>query len=80
MGLLLGIPLFVVGRFPLYVCAALLLPLIADGFLQLLTRYESNNGKRLVTGILFGYGLVNLFLLTTAATFRWGVEMGNRLH
>lgn len=59
--------------------ALLLIPLVIDGGVQALTRYESTNGKRLVTGILFGYGLVNLFLLSTAATFRWGVDMGSRL-
>ncbi len=36
---------------------ALCMPLIADGFLQLLTSYESTNFKRVVTGIPFGLGL-----------------------
>jgi hypothetical protein len=35
----------------------LCLPLIFDGFLQLLTSYESNNFKRVLTGIPFGFGL-----------------------
>jgi uncharacterized membrane protein len=35
----------------------LCLPLIADGFLQLLTSYESTNWKRVLTGIPFGLGL-----------------------
>ena len=39
-------------------CGVLLcLPLIADGFLQLLTSYESTNLKRILTGIPFGFGL-----------------------
>lgn len=39
-------------------CGTLLcLPLIADGFLQLLTSYESTNIKRILTGIPFGLGL-----------------------
>lgn len=39
-------------------CGMLLcLPLIADGFLQLLTSYESTNLKRVLTGIPFGLGL-----------------------
>jgi len=39
-------------------CGLLLcLPLIFDGFLQLLTSYESNNFKRILTGIPFGFGL-----------------------
>lgn len=40
----------------------LMVPLIIDGFLQLLTQYKSNNIKRLVTGILFGYGFFNIFI------------------
>ncbi|RJU90857.1 MAG: DUF2085 domain-containing protein [Candidatus Poseidoniales archaeon] len=35
----------------------LCLPLIADGFLQLLTSYESTNTKRILTGVPFGFGL-----------------------
>ena len=39
-------------------CGMLLcLPLIADGFLQLSTAYESTNLKRVLTGIPFGLGL-----------------------
>ena len=59
--------------------ALLLIPLVIDGGIQSLTRYESTNGKRLFTGILFGYGLVNLFLLTTGLAFQWGVRMGEQL-
>ncbi len=59
--------------------ALLLIPLVIDGGVQSLTRYESTNGKRLFTGILFGYGLVNLFLLTTGLAFQWGVRMGEQL-
>lgn len=35
----------------------LIFPLIIDGFLQLLTMYESTNLLRLITGILFGIGI-----------------------
>ena len=38
----------------------LCMPLILDGFLQLLTPYESNNMKRVLTGIPFGFGLAIL--------------------
>lgn len=40
----------------------MMIPLIVDGMLQKLTSYESQNGRRLVTGILFGIALVFLFL------------------
>lgn len=35
----------------------LIIPMIVDGFLQLLTPYLSNNPLRLITGILFGIGI-----------------------
>jgi uncharacterized membrane protein len=41
--------------------ALLLLPLVIDGFLQLVRQRESTNAARLVTGFLFGFGL-QLFL------------------
>lgn len=41
----------------------LLLPLIIDGSLQYFTRYESNNYRRLTTGILAGGGFV-MFLIS----------------
>lgn len=37
----------------------LIIPMIIDGFLQLLTPYVSNNPLRLITGLLFGIGMVN---------------------
>lgn len=36
----------------------MMLPLVADGFYQRLTSYESNNYKRLLTGFLFGIAFV----------------------
>lgn len=57
----------------------LLLPLVADGAVQALTAYESQNYRRLWTGFLFGYGLANLLFLSVAATFRWGFDTGLQL-
>lgn len=57
----------------------LMLPMVLDGGMQALTRYESGNGRRLVTGILFGYALINLFLLSTSAAFRLGLAWGGQL-
>ena len=48
------------------------LPLVLDGGLQALTPYESGNGRRLVTGTLFGYGLTCLFFLSSL----WVLELG----
>lgn len=54
----------------------LMLPLIIDGFIQLKTVYESNNIKRLITGILFGYGLCNLFIKSIIFTLSCGYKFG----
>lgn len=51
-------------------------PLLVDGFLQQLTRYESTNGKRLLTGTLFGFALMQFLILTTIPVFFNGMEMG----
>lgn len=45
----------------------LCLPLIFDGFLQLLTAYESTNMKRVLTGVPFGFGLGVLLCAMFAA-------------
>ena len=58
---------------------ALMLPLVLDGGAQALTRYESGNIRRAVTGALFGYALMNLLLLSTIAAFRLGVAWGEHL-
>ena len=58
---------------------AAMVPLVLDGGLQALTPYESGNGRRLVTGLLFGYGLTALFLISTAWAFRFGMGIGASL-
>lgn len=58
LGLLLAImtgPIFVIYAF------LLLIPTLIDGFIQLLTNYESTNLRRLVTGISAGIGIVYIF-------------------
>lgn len=66
-------------RPPAAVAAALLLPMLADGFAQLCTSYESGNYRRLVTGALFGYGLTVLLFASLVWTYRWGFSLGLRL-
>ncbi len=55
-----------------WVAAVLMLPMLADGFIQLWTRYESTNFRRVVTGALFGYGFWSLFILSSILAFRLG--------
>lgn len=53
----------------------MMLPMLADGFLQLLTAYESTNIRRLLTGILFGYSLTGLYLLSAVWVFQYGKSL-----
>jgi uncharacterized membrane protein len=48
---------------PLLLYIALMIPLLMDGFSQLLKHRESNNGIRLITGFLFGFGITVLLLI-----------------
>lgn len=50
----------------------MLLPMIGDGFIQALTKYESNNIKRFITGFLFGYGLCMLFVVSSIGAYNIG--------
>jgi uncharacterized membrane protein len=53
----------------------LMIPMVADGFIQLRSRYESTNFRRVVTGTLFGYGFWTLFLLSSIYVFQLGYNM-----
>ena len=57
----------------------LLVPLIADGLLQLCTPYESGNLRRLATGLRFGYGLTVLLLTSLGWAYQWGFGFGKTL-
>ena len=61
------------------ICLWLLLPLVLDGGIQRLTRYESGNIRRLLTGMLFGYALVGRWVLSTIGAARWGYQLGKQL-
>ena len=58
----------------------IMIPMLLDGFLQLLTRYESNNIKRLITGILFGYSLCNIFIKSINVVWRLGYNYGKYIN
>lgn len=64
---------------PMWLAAVMALPLVVDGFLQLLTRYESTNFRRAVTGILFGYGFAAMLIGSALAVFRFGYRLGQQL-
>lgn len=43
-----------------YSIAALLVPLAIDGTVQYCTSYESNNKKRFITGVLYGFAFTSI--------------------
>ena len=54
-------------------------PMIADGFIQLKTSYESTNPRRFVTGLLGGYGGLTLFILSLIATYKLGYRFAQQI-
>lgn len=57
----------------------MLVPMIADGAIQRLAKRESNNRRRFITGILWGYAAMTLLLLSLVLTYRLGHSLGGRL-
>lgn len=53
----------------------ILLPMIIDGVVQMASAYESNNRRRFITGLLFGYGIIMLFVITSIMAFQFGVNL-----
>ena len=63
-GQLAGIILYILGyRMKLLLITVLLIPLIFDGFIQLYTKYESNNTKRVITGFMFGCSFIQFLII-----------------
>ena len=72
IGYVVGIVIAVITRcrYNLYFLI-LLLPLIIDGGIQQIYSIESNNIRRLITGILAGIGIVYLFISIHLFTVMW---------
>ena len=54
-------------------------PMIADGFIQLKTSYESTNPRRFLTGLLGGYGALTLFVISLVATYKLGYRFAQQI-
>ena len=63
IGYIFSLLLLLVGySMPSLICVLFLIPLILDGGIQLLYHIMSNNIRRLITGIFFGIGLIQLVM------------------
>ena len=82
-GELVGMVLAVVSLWfyvpPLWLTLVIMVPMVADGFIQLKTQYESNNVRRFLTGLPFGYSLVALPVLFTQGLYNFGFWLGLQL-
>ena len=43
-----------------YMCVVMVVPLVLDGSLQYFFKIMSNNIRRFITGILFGFGIIQI--------------------
>ena len=59
--------------------ALIMVPMVADGLLQAFTGYESTNWRRLVTGMLFGFGAGMILIMLAIAAVRFGIGIGSAI-
>jgi len=76
IGIFAGIFIYIILKPDWLISCILLIPMIADGFIQKLTAYESNNLKRVITGIVFGCGIMCLFIISTVKVGSFGYMFG----
>lgn len=79
VGIIFGILANIYVKFSMYTYLILLIPMIMDGTIQLKTKYESTNRKRFITGFLFGYGLISIFIVTSLLAYNSGYKYGKRI-
>ena len=66
-------------RPPYWLMAVIMIPMAADGLIQALTKYESTNWRRLITGMLFGFGAGMILIMLAIAAVKIGILIGIRL-
>ena len=76
IGILAGLIAIWFLRPPYWLMAVFMLPMTADGLIQAFSKYESTNWRRLITGILFGFGITMIVLMFWIAVFRYGLSIG----
>ncbi len=74
IGMLFAAFTYAIAHTSLKISLIIMIPMLVDGFTQLLTKYESKNIIRVITGILFGYALIVLYIMSLEASFNFGFE------
>ena len=70
IGHLLGI-VMALFRCPSFASLVGTIPLMVDGTVQMFTSYRSTNEKRLLTGILYGFGMMSAFIRGIGIIYAW---------
>ena len=78
-GAVAGLILCFFRRPSVWIALALLVPMAADGFIQMKTRYESTNPRRFLSGLLGGYGALTLFITSLVATYQLGYQFARQI-
>ena len=77
-GFLLAIVTLWIAHPPVPILLLVMIPMILDGSIQQLTRYESTNRRRFITGLLFGYGAMLLLILSYLSVLKYGFLLGRK--
>lgn len=67
------------GRLSLFLSFAMIVPMVIDGTGQLFRKWESNNIRRLITGIMGGISIDFIIINVTIIFVNFGQELGKSL-
>lgn len=76
IGIVVGSMGFIFYHPAIHITLLLMIPMVIDGFIQLWTSYRSKNWLRCSTGILFGYALITIFVISAIYMYEYGYAYG----